>query len=177
VTVIVIVWLVLGVVLLAIELHHFAFFALFGAIGAFAAALVAVVAPSAIPLQVLVAVLAAVIGVVAVRPKVSNALHSRHEGKLGRGVHGTLLGEEVLTLDVVGDAHHPGHVQLAGERWLAVSGSERNIPAGTHVLVTAVQGTTLEVWPVEGETGYIDIEALHQRDSAQDEADAEGDQK
>ena len=174
---IVIARLVLGVVLLAIELHHFAFFALFGAIGAFAAALVALVAPSALPLQVLVAVLAATIGVVAVRPKMSNALHSRHEGKLGRGVHGTLIGEEVLTLDVVGDARHPGHVHLAGERWLAVSGSERNIPPGTHVLVTAVQGTTLEVWPVEGETGYIDIEALHQRDPAQDQADAEGDQK
>ena len=174
---IVVAWLLLGVVLLAFELHHFAFFALFGAIGAFAAALVALVAPSAIPLQLLVAVLAAGIGIVAVRPKMSKALHRRNEGKLGRGVHGTLVGEEVLTLDVVGDARHPGHVRLAGERWLAVSGSERDIPAGTHVLVTAVQGTTLEVWPVEGETGYIDIEALHQLDPAQDEADAEGDQK
>ena len=54
----------------------------------------------------------------------SEAFHRRHEGKpLGRGVHGTLVGEEVLTLDAVGDAHHLGHVRLAGERWLAVSGS------------------------------------------------------
>ena len=38
------VWLILGVVLLAFEIHHFAFYALFGAIGAFAAAVVALIA-------------------------------------------------------------------------------------------------------------------------------------
>ena len=171
----VIVWLVLGVILLAFELHHFAFYALFGAIGAFAAAVVALIAPSALPLQVVVAILAAVIGIVVVRPHVSERLHQRHEGRLGRGVHGTLVGEEVLTLDVVGDDLHPGHVRLAGERWLAISGSDRPIPAGTPVVVTAVQGTTLEVWPVEGETGFIDTEALHSLEPGGD--DAEGDSK
>ena len=58
-----------------------------------------------------------------------------------------------MTLDVVGDPHRPGHVLLAGERWLAFSGADRPIPARTRVLVTAVRGTTLEVWPLEGETG------------------------
>jgi hypothetical protein len=43
-----------------------------------------------------------------------------------------------------------GHVRLAGERWRAVSGAEVAIPAGTPVLVTAVEGTTLVVWPVGG---------------------------
>ena len=66
-------WLILGVVLLAFEIHHFAFYALFGAIGAFAAAVVALIAPSAIPLQVAVAVLAAVIGIVVVRPQIERA--------------------------------------------------------------------------------------------------------
>jgi hypothetical protein len=41
-------------------------------------------------------------------------------------------------------------VRLAGERWRAVSGSDVPIPPGTKVLVTAVQGTTLTVWPVDG---------------------------
>jgi membrane protein implicated in regulation of membrane protease activity len=167
-------WLILGVVLLAFEIHHFAFYALFGAIGAFAAAVVALIAPSAIPLQVAVAVLAAVIGIVVVRPKMSARLHQRHEGKLGRGVHGTLVGEEVMTLDVVGDSHSPGHVLLAGERWLAFSGADRPIPARTRVLVTAVRGTTLEVWPLEGEIGFIDTDALHSLEPGGD--DAEGDQ-
>jgi len=147
---VVLVWLILGVVLLAVEMRHLAFYALFGAAGAFAAAAVAAFFPSAYPAQVAVAVLVATIGMIAVRPLVSEAMHQRYQGRLGRGVHGTLVGEEVLTLDVIGDAHQVGHVKLVGERWLAVSGSGAPIPAGTRVLVTAVQGTTLTVWPVDG---------------------------
>jgi membrane protein implicated in regulation of membrane protease activity len=147
---VVLVWLILGVVLLAVEMRHLAFYALFGAAGAFAAAIVAAIAPSAYPAQVAVAVLVAAIGMVAVRPMVSDAMHRRFEGRLGRGVHGTLIGEEVMTLDVIGDIHQVGHVKLVGERWLAVSGSGFPIAADTRVLVTAVEGTTLTVWPVDG---------------------------
>ena len=169
-------WLVLGVVLLAVELRHFAFYALFGAIGAFAAALIAALVPSAVWLQVLVAVAAATVGIIAFRPMMSKAFH-RHqeEAQIGRGVHGALVGEEVLTLDVVGGTHAPGHVRLAGERWLAVSGSEQRIPAGTPVLVTAVEGTKLIVWPVEGAAGYVDHHNLDALDAAPE--DPEGDQR
>jgi membrane protein implicated in regulation of membrane protease activity len=146
----VLVWLILGVVLLAVELHHLAFFALFAAIGCFAATLTALIAPSAIPIQVAVAVGVAGLGILAVRPMMSRRFHERtHAGALGRGVAGTLVGEEVLTLDQVGDIHRVGHVRLAGERWLATSGSGATIPTGTKVLVTAVEGTTLVVWPVD----------------------------
>jgi membrane protein implicated in regulation of membrane protease activity len=144
-------WLVVGVVLLAVELRHFAFFALFASLGSFAAAGVALAAPEAIPLQVFVAVVVAAVGMLTIRPMASEAFHRRTGGeKLGRGVHGTLVGEEVLTLDVVGDTGQVGHVRLAGERWLAVSGAGTPIPAGTPVLVTGVEGTTLVVWPVSG---------------------------
>jgi inner membrane protein len=149
----VIAWLVLGVVLLLAELRHFGFFALFGSLGAFAAAVVAAVWPSAIPVQVLVAVVVAVVGILAFRPMMSEAFHKRYQegqGRLGRGVHGTFVGEEVLTLDAVGDGNHLGHVRLAGERWLATSGGGTKIPEGTPVIVTGVQGTTLIVWPVDG---------------------------
>ena len=175
----VVAWLVLGVVLVAIELHHFAFYALFGAAGALCAALVAAFLPSAIVLQALVAVVACLVGIRAVRPHVSKALHRRHESSTARGVHGSLVGETVLTLDVVGDAHHPGHVRLAGERWLATSGADTPIPAGTPVWVTAVQGTTLTVWPVDGSSGYIDVEALHPPAPSNEELaseEAEGDE-
>ena len=37
----VVLWIVVGVALLAVEMHHLAFFALFAAVGAFAAAAVA----------------------------------------------------------------------------------------------------------------------------------------
>jgi membrane protein implicated in regulation of membrane protease activity len=144
-------WLVLGVILLAVEIHHFAFYSLFAAAGCFAATVLAVFFPSAIPLQVVTAVAVATLGIIAVRPMMSRRFHQRTQpGALGRGVAGTLVGEEVLTLDEVGDIRRVGHVRLAGERWLATSGSGSVIPGGTKVLVTAVEGTTLIVWPVDG---------------------------
>ena len=144
-------WLVVGVVLLFFELHHWAFYALFAALGALAAAVVAVGAPNAIGLQAAVAVGVAAVGVVGVRPLISRAVHTNRGGHAAKGVHGGLVGQEVLTLDEVGDEHRAGHVRLAGERWLAVSGTETAIPPGTRVLVTAVHGTTLVVWPTEPE--------------------------
>lgn len=144
-------WLVIGVALLLFELHHMAFYALFGSAGAFAAAAVAVVAPEAVPVQAGVAVVVAGVGVRAVRPYVSNVFHSRRDNlHVARGVHGGLIGQEAITLDEVGEAHHVGHVRLAGERWLAVSGGVARIATGTRVLVMAVQGTTLVVWPLPG---------------------------
>jgi inner membrane protein len=146
----VVAWLVLGVVLLAFEMRHLAFYALFGAIGCFAACVTALFVPN-IPAQVAVAAAVATVGIVALRPMVSTRFNAHEDhGRLGRGVAGTLVGEEVMTLDRVGDAHEPGHVKLAGERWLATSGSGSAIPQGCRVLVTAVSGTTLVVWPVDG---------------------------
>jgi membrane protein implicated in regulation of membrane protease activity len=147
---VVVAWLVFGVILFLFELRHLAFYALFGAIGSLAAALVAVVVPSAVPLQAGVAIAVAGAGVIGVRPYMSRAFAHRREGHVARGVHGGLVGQEALTLDEVGDSPRFGHVRLVGERWLAVSGSGAAIPADTPVLVTAVQGTTLVVWPVDG---------------------------
>jgi membrane protein implicated in regulation of membrane protease activity len=145
-----IVWIAVGVVLIAVELHHMAFYALFAALGCFAAAAVASVSPGAVAVQVATAVVVAAAGIVLVRGRVSAAFAHRHEGQHVPGVHGGLIGQEVLTLDLVGGLDQVGHVRLAGERWRAVSGSDTPIPAGTTVLVTAVRGKTLTVWPVDG---------------------------
>jgi len=142
-------WLILGALLLLFEMHHLAFFAMFGAVGSFAAAVVAAIAPEAIPLQAGVALGVSTVGVVAVRPFVSRAFDARRSGFSVKGVHGGLVGHEGVTLDEVGDAHRIGHVRLTGERWLAISGSGQGLPAGTVVVVTAVQGTTLVVWAVD----------------------------
>jgi membrane protein implicated in regulation of membrane protease activity len=142
-----VIWLVLGVVLFLIELRHLAFYVLFGAIGCFAAAVVAAIAPSAIPVQAAVAVVVAGAGVVTVRPYISRAFAQRRDGHVAVGVHGGLVGQEAVTLDEVGDLRSVGHVRLVGERWLATSGSGAPIPTGTRVLVTAIRGTTLIVWP------------------------------
>jgi membrane protein implicated in regulation of membrane protease activity len=145
----VIAWLVFGVVLMLVELHNVAFYALFAAIGAFAAALVAAVAPGAIAVQAGVAVAVTVAGVGAVRPYVSQAMLSHRGVHNVRGVHGGIVGHEARTLDEVGDAYRGGHVRLVGERWLAISASGVLIPPDTTVIVTAVQGTTLVVVPVD----------------------------
>ncbi len=144
----VVAWIVLGLGLLYFELHHLAFFALFAAIGSFAAAVTALVAPDAIVVQALVAVMVTVLGVVAVRPFASKAIQkNRRGGHVAHGVHGGIVGQTAFTLDEVGTVQQVGHVRLAGERWLAVSGSQQVIPPRTEVTVTALSGTTLVVWP------------------------------
>ncbi|HEY2773554.1 MAG TPA: NfeD family protein [Candidatus Binatia bacterium] len=142
------VWLLLGVVLVFFELHHLAFYAMFVAAGAFGAAVVAAVDPSATTLQGIVFVSVAVAGVAAVRPYVSKAYERRHPGGEGvRGVHGGFVGQRAFTLDVVGDTRDVGHVQLAGERWLAICKGGDRIPPDTAVVVAAVEGTTFVVVP------------------------------
>jgi membrane protein implicated in regulation of membrane protease activity len=148
-------WIAVGVVLIGVEVHHLAFYALFGAVGCFAAAIVSAVAPDAIALQVIAAVVVAVLGIVLLRPAVSAAVTQRRGGVRTTGVHGGLVGQEVVTLDTVGGHGEVGHVRLAGERWRAVSGNEQPIPVGTKVLVTAVQGTTLVVWPADGHFPHV----------------------
>jgi membrane protein implicated in regulation of membrane protease activity len=147
VTSVAIVWLVVGVVLLLAELRHLAFYLLFAGIGCLAGAAVALAAPSAVGVQAAVAVVVAAAGVTAVRPVMSRNFHQHRGGHVARGVHGGLVGQEALTLDLVGTTHERGHVRLSGERWLAVSGAGEPIAAGTPVVVTAVDGTTLTVWP------------------------------
>ena len=144
-------WLVLGVVLLWIELHHLAFYSLFASIGAFAAAVTALLSPTAYILQGVIFVAITVVGVATLRPVVSAVYERRHPaGPRIRGVHGGLIGQDAVTLDRVAGESDVGHALLAGERWLAVSGDGRAIEAGQPVTVTAVVGTTLVVWPVDG---------------------------
>ncbi|MGB8860994.1 MAG: NfeD family protein [Ilumatobacteraceae bacterium] len=139
-----IVWIVVAVVLVAVELHHFAFFAIFGAAGAAAAAVVAVIAPSLVPLQIAVAVVVAAVGVLAGRPYMSRAFAHRGPGVRIGGVHGGLVAARGVTLDEVG-GDTPGHVRILGESWLAVTGFGDPIPPETPVVVTGVTGTTLTV--------------------------------
>lgn len=146
----VVVWLSIGAALVVVELSHLAFFALFAALGCFAAAGVAALWPSAVGVQIVAVLVVAIAGIVGIRPFLREAITHSRGAHRSRGVHGGIVGEEVLTLDDVGDAARVGHVRLAGERWLACSGDGTVIPAGTTVVVTAVRGTTLTVWPVGG---------------------------
>lgn len=141
------VWIVIAVLFLALELHHMAFFAIFVAAGAAAAAIVAAIAPSQHVLQIAVAIVVATIGVLAVRPYVSRAFARHGAASVVRGVHGGIIGAEVLTIDEIA-THTPGHIRLLGETWLAVTKDGSIIAPGVLVHVTEISGTTLSVKPV-----------------------------
>ena len=121
-------WLVMAVLLAAGEVHTQAFYLLFVAVGAVVAAVLGAVG---LPLyiQVLAGAVAAVAGVFAVRPLLKQAM----EGRLAApyrfpGLAGGLVGAHAVTVDTVGDEHHPGHALLANERWLAITDSARTAP-------------------------------------------------
>ncbi len=145
-----VVWAVVGLLLVALEVHSQAFYAVFLALGAFAAAVVTVVG---IPLWLSAVVFAgvAVGGTLLVRPALTR-ISARHQAPRLElpGASDSLVGQRALTLDAVGDVHHPGHARLAGERWLAVTDEPGGVPSQTQVLVIEVRGTTLVVMPFTG---------------------------
>ena len=72
----------------------------------------------------------------------------RWEGRLAApyrfpGLAGGLVGAHAVTVDTVGDEHHPGHALLGNERWLAITDAAEPLPSETPVVVAAVRGTTL----------------------------------
>lgn len=148
-------WFVAALALLAVELHTVAFYSAFLAIGSLAAGLLALFVPdSAIWVQAALAAVVSLIGLIAIRPYASRTFLHGSGGVVSRGVHGGLVGQEALTLDTVGDEHHPGHVALASERWLAVTDNAQPLTADTAVTVTAVRGTTLLVRPIKHTAGF-----------------------
>ena len=145
-----VVWLIAGLLLVAAEVHSQAFFAIFLAAGAFAATIVTAVG---IPVWVSAVVFAAVAlgGTMLIRPTLKRASDRRMGPRLKLpGSSDSLIGERGLTVDDVGDEHHPGHARLAGERWLAVTDEPGGLSAQTQVMVVEVRGTTLVVIPFSG---------------------------
>jgi membrane protein implicated in regulation of membrane protease activity len=143
-------WLVAGLILVAAEVHSQAFFAIFLALGAFAAT---VVTATGLPLWVSIIVFAGVSvgGVALLRPEVKRASERRLGPRLALpGQSDALVGQKALTVDAVGDEHHPGHARLAGERWLAITEEPGGVQPETQVMVVEVRGTTLVVMPLTG---------------------------
>jgi membrane protein implicated in regulation of membrane protease activity len=142
-------WIALMVVFVALEVHTQAFYALFVALGSGAAAAAAIITGN-LWLQLLLFAVVTLGGWALVRP----ALRSRFEHSVPiskfRGIAGSadgLVGQPAITLDTVGDEHHPGHALFAGDRWLAVTDRSEPLPAQVAVVVVAVRGTTLLVRP------------------------------
>jgi membrane protein implicated in regulation of membrane protease activity len=141
-------WVAMVVIFVVLEVHTQAFYAVFVALGSAAAAAAAILTGNLWLQLLLFAVVT--LGWVLVRP----ALRSRFEHTVPiskfRGIAGSadgLVGQPAITLDTVGDEHHPGHALFAGDRWLAVTDTAVPLPAQVPVVVVAVRGTTLLVRP------------------------------
>ena len=140
-------WLVAGLLLVALEVHSQAFFAVFLAMGAFAAAIVTAAGLS-LWLSAVAFAAVAVGGTALLRPAVRRAVDRRAGPRLALpGSSDGLIGSSALTIDPVGDEHHPGHARLAGESWLAVTEEPGGLAPHTQVMVVDVRGTTLVVIP------------------------------
>ncbi|MBV8195096.1 MAG: NfeD family protein [Candidatus Dormibacteraeota bacterium] len=140
-------WLVAGLLLVALEVHSQAFYAVFLALGAFAATIVAGIG---LPIWLSAVVFAAVsfAGTLLVRPTLKRMSDRRMPPRLALpGSSDSLVGSRALSLDPIGDEHHPGHARLAGERWLAVTDEPGGVAPDTQVMVVEIRGTTLVVMP------------------------------
>ena len=142
-------WVALTVAFVVLEVHTQALYALFVAVGAAAAALVALNSGS-LWLQGVLFVFVALGGSVLVRPFLRSRFDRTVPVTKFRGIQGSadgLVGQPAITLDTVGDEHHPGHALFAGDRWLAITDLAEPLAAQVPVVVVAVRGTTLLVRP------------------------------
>ncbi|MDQ6846584.1 MAG: hypothetical protein M3019_03230 [Candidatus Dormibacteraeota bacterium] len=142
-------WLAITLAFIAVEVHTQAFYALFVALGAAGAALTDL-AGGSLWLQGLVFAVLTIGGLSLVRPVVVSRIQHATPLQKFRGIAASadgLVGQPAITLDTVGDEHHPGHALFANDRWLAVTDTMEPLPANVPVVVVAVRGTTLLVRP------------------------------
>ncbi len=142
-------WVALTVAFVILEVHTQAFYALFVALG-FAAAAIAAIAGGPLWLQGVLFAMLSLGGSWFVRPLLRARFDRATPVVKFRGIQGSadgLVGQPAITLDTVGDEHHPGHALFANDRWLAVTDTGAPLPAHLPVVVVAVRGTTLLVRP------------------------------
>jgi len=61
-----------------------------------------------------------------------------------------MIGQTALVVDPIRDAHHRGHVRIAGEDWPALTSDGRPVEAGEAVRIVEIRRATLVVEPVPG---------------------------
>lgn len=142
-------WLALVVAFIALEVHTQQFYGLIVALGA-AAGAITDLAGGTLWLQGFLFVVVALIAWAALRPFARRRFEREVPVTQFRGVATSsdgMVGQHAITVDTVADEHHPGHVMIAGERWLAVTDTRDPLPAQLPVTIVAVRGTTLLVHP------------------------------
>jgi membrane protein implicated in regulation of membrane protease activity len=142
-------WLAVAVLFIAVEVHTVALYAVFVALGSAAAAATDLLGGS-LWLQGALFVVITVGGWLLVRPLLRRYFEFASPVEQLPGIQSSvdgMVGQRAITVDTVGDEHHPGHALLAGDRWLAVTDTGQPLPPQVPVVVIAVRGTTLLVRP------------------------------
>ena len=138
-------WTIAGILLLIVEMLTFSFFAAsFGV----AALITAYAATKDIGTtgELSTFVIASTICVLAVRPLFSKLIYKRSEYK--PVLVEAMIGQGGTVVDEIEPSGGHGRVKTGGEEWRAVANDPRGIPAGSRVVIVAVEGATLTVKPV-----------------------------
>jgi membrane protein implicated in regulation of membrane protease activity len=140
------VWLALALAFGVAEMLTLAFFALFFVVGAVAAAIAAQLGVSQVG-QIIIFALVSIVGVLAARPPM---MHYLKRGGVPEVLSGAqaMIGRDATVVDDILDEHHPGHVLIAGERWLAIPADGRAIASGTTVRIDGLRQSQVVVSPV-----------------------------
>ena len=134
-------WLLVTVVLLIGELLTTGFFLFWFALGAVGATLTALFTPS-LPVQVLVFILVSAALLFSSR----RLTEKMSADEIDTNVHALVGKTALVTADIL--PHQKGQAKINSEEWTCVVGDNSSIKAGTLVEVTAIQGVTLTVAPV-----------------------------
>ena len=135
----VVAWVVVALGMAVVEIATVAFYAAFLTVGALAAALVALFGADVF-MQAIAFLLVSVIGIVAIRP----VMLRRRGPRTVSGAQG-MVGQTVVVIDPIEGGQDKGHVEVAGERWPAVSADGEPIKADSSVTVVEIRGATLVV--------------------------------
>lgn len=137
------IWLILGVTAFVLEMMMPTFFALFAGIGFIAAAVVAYLQPDSLFLQLIVASIFMIVGVIVFKRKRFAETDTSEVG-----THNEFVGiEGIVTASL--STHTEGEVELlepivGSRRWPAVSLND-TLEIGTEIKITQLRGNTLVV--------------------------------
>jgi len=136
---VVVAWVVVALAMAVVEVATVAFYAAFLVVGAVAAALAALFGVDVF-VQAVVFLVISGVGILAVRPVMVRRRHPR----VASGAQG-MVGMTVVVTDPIEGDHGRGHVEVAGERWPAVSDDGRPIKTDSSVTVVEIRCATLVV--------------------------------
>lgn len=135
-------WVIVAIAFAVVEVISLAFFAVFITLGALGAALASLLGFGLL-VQVIVLGIVGILGIAAARPFLVQRLHiGRRSLRSGAD---SMIGHQGVLADPILGSSRPGHIQIAGELWPAVTEDATDVPAETPVVVTAIRGSTLIV--------------------------------